>query len=186
MSLLIVGLGNPGKDYAYTRHNAGFLALDSVADGLQVKWKLDKSAHAQVIETSYFDTKLVLAKPQTFMNLSGQSVMNLAAKFHISPEHIWVLSDDVALPLGTIRIRRGGSAGGHNGLKSIIEKLGSENFVRVRIGVTEPPAHVPLENYVVQKFSKPELAKLADVIIKVRELLFKQVAEGVTETSIEV
>jgi PTH1 family peptidyl-tRNA hydrolase len=185
MSLLIVGLGNPGKEYLQTRHNAGFLALDALAEALQEKWKVDKTAKAEVIETRYFDKKIVLAKPQTFMNLSGQSVASLMGKFQIKPEDVWIVSDDVALPLGTLRIRKGGSAGGHNGLKSIIEKLGSEDFVRFRIGVNEPPANIPLENYVVQKFSKSELKPLGTIIEKTRELLLKSIAEGVSDTSIQ-
>jgi peptidyl-tRNA hydrolase, PTH1 family len=184
MPVLIVGLGNPGKDYAATRHNAGFLALDALAEALQEKWKIDKTSKVEVIETRYFDDKLVLAKPQTFMNLSGDSVAKLARAFHIEPKDIWIVSDDVALPLGTLRIRKGGSAGGHNGLKSIIERLGTEDFVRFRIGVNEPPANVPLENYVVEKFTKAEFKALLGVIEKTRETILKSVAEGITETSL--
>lgn len=186
MSILIVGLGNPGKEYAATRHNAGFLALDAVAEALQEKWKADKATKAEVIETRYFDKKIILAKPQTYMNLSGHSVASLAGKFQVDPQDIWVVSDDVALPLGTIRIRTGGSAGGHNGLKSVIEKLGSESFIRFRIGVNEPPANIPLENYVVQKFAKSELATVKRAVEKTRELVLKSVAEGVTDTSFQV
>ena len=185
MSILIVGLGNPGKEYAATRHNAGFLAVDALAEALQEKWKDNKAAKAEVIETRYFDKKIVLAKPQTFMNLSGHTVASLVGKFQIDPQDVWIVSDDVALSLGTIRIRKGGSAGGHNGLKSVIEKLGNENFVRFRIGVNEPPANIPLENYVVQKFSKTELTTLKKVIEKTRELILKSIAEGVTDTSIQ-
>ena len=186
MSVLIVGLGNPGKEYAQTRHNAGFMVVDALAVALQANWKLDKSAKAEVIETTYFDQKIILAKPQTFMNLSGQSVNTLAAKFHVEPQHVWIVSDDVALPLGTLRTRTGGSAGGHNGLKSIIEKLGYENFIRFRIGVNEPPANIPLENYVVQKFAKAEEEKLKQVIEKARELVLKSLASGISDTSLQV
>jgi peptidyl-tRNA hydrolase, PTH1 family len=184
MSVLIVGLGNPGQEYAHTRHNAGFLAVDALAEALQEKWKTNTAAKAEVIETRYFDTKLVLAKPQTFMNLSGDAVAKLAQAFHIAVNDIWIVSDDVALPLGTLRIRTGGSAGGHNGLKSIIERLGSEGFVRFRIGVNEPPARVPLENYVVEKFTKTELKTLEPVIHKTREMILKSLAEGIHDTSL--
>ncbi|MEK7183324.1 MAG: aminoacyl-tRNA hydrolase, partial [Patescibacteria group bacterium] len=176
MSLLIVGLGNPGKEYINTRHNAGFLALDALAEALQEKWKLNKTAKAEVIETRYFDKKIILAKPQTFMNLSGHSVASLVGKYQVNPQDVWIVSDDAVLPLGTLRVRTGGSAGGHNGLKSIIEKLKREDFVRFRIGVNEPPANIPLENYVVQKFSKSELKKLATVIEKTREIILKSIA----------
>lgn len=181
-----MGLGNPGKEYAHTRHNAGFLAVDALAEALQEKWKLNKVAKAEVIETRYFDQKIILAKPQTFMNLSGASVAGLVGKYKIKPENVWVISDDVALSLGTLRVRKGGSAGGHNGLKSIIEKLGQEDFVRFRIGVNEPPANIPLENYVVQKFAKNELKTLEQVIEKTREVILKGLAEGVTDTSVQV
>lgn len=186
MSILIVGLGNPGKEYAQTRHNAGFLAVDALAEALQEKWKVDKTAKAEVVETRYFDNKLILAKPQTFMNLSGQSVASLMGKFQVEPQDVWIVSDDVALPLGTLRIRKGGSAGGHNGLKSVIEKLGNESFVRFRIGVNEPPANIPLENYVVQKFSKDEFKKLSSVIEKTREIILKSISEGVSDTSMQI
>jgi peptidyl-tRNA hydrolase, PTH1 family len=183
MPILIVGLGNPGDEYTRTRHNAGFLAIDSLAEALQEKWKLDKPAQAEVIETQYFNTKIILAKPQTFMNLSGKSVASLAHRFQISPEHVWIISDDVALPLGTVRVRSEGSAGGHNGLKSVIESLSSENFVRFRIGVNPPPENIPLEKYVLQKFSKAEQDVLQNVIIKTRELVLNSVSKGVANTS---
>lgn len=184
MSILIVGLGNPGKEYAQTRHNAGFLALDALAEALQEKWKVDKASKADVIETRYFDKKLILAKPQTFMNLSGQSVFSLMKKFNIETHSVWIVSDDVALSLGTLRVRTGGSAGGHNGLKSVIERLNSEDFVRLRIGIDEPPTSMPLENYVVQKFSRSELKKLAAVIEKTREVILKSIAEGVSDVTL--
>jgi PTH1 family peptidyl-tRNA hydrolase len=186
MSVLIVGLGNPGKEYAQTRHNAGFLAVDALAEALQEKWKVDKAAKAEVIETRYFDKKVILAKPQTFMNLSGQSVASLVGKFQINPVEVWIVSDDVALTLGTLRVRTGGSAGGHNGLKSIIEKLGREDFIRFRIGVNEPPANIPLESYVVQKFGKTEVKTVKNVIEKTREVILKSLAAGVQDTSLQV
>lgn len=184
MSILIVGLGNPGKEYVHTRHNAGFLAVDNLADALQEHWKLDKRAQAEIIETRYFDQKIILAKPQTFMNLSGTSVASLSHHFQIPSENIWVISDDVALPLGTVRVRRDGSAGGHNGLKSIIESLGQENFVRFRLGVNPPPENIPLEKYVLQKFSPAEQDSLKQVVQKTRELIFRSIAEGVVNISV--
>ena len=185
MSILIVGLGNPGKEYAATRHNAGFLALDALAEALQEKWKVDKASKSEVIETRYFDKKLILAKPQTFMNLSGDALGKLVQAFHVAVTDVWVVSDDVALSLGTLRVRTGGSAGGHNGLKSIIERLGSEDFVRFRIGINEPPANVPLENYVVQKFSKSELKTLKPVIERTREQILRSIAEGVNDVTVQ-
>ncbi len=186
MAILIVGLGNPGKEYENTRHNAGFLALDSLAEALQEKWGVDKPAKSEVIETRYFDKKLILAKPQTFMNLSGQSVASLMSKFKVEINEVWIVSDEVVLPVGTIRVRKDGSAGGHNGLKSIIESLGSESFVRFRIGVGPQPENIPLENFVLQKFSKTELKHLDQAILKTRELVLKAVAEGVSDLSVTV
>lgn len=151
MTYLVVGLGNPGTKYAQTRHNAGFMAIDALAKELETKMKKKLLLPVEVGEAVVGGDKVVLAKPTTFMNLSGKAVGALARKYNVMPEHIIVLSDDVALPLGTIRVRVGGSAGGHNGLKSIIEMLG-DAFVRVRIGVNPPPSNIPLEAYVLQKF----------------------------------
>ncbi|MFZ2681877.1 MAG: aminoacyl-tRNA hydrolase [Patescibacteria group bacterium] len=186
MPLLIVGLGNPGKDYINTRHNAGFLAVDALATALQARWKLDKAAHSDVIETTYFDQKIILAKPQTFMNLSGVAVAHLMRKFKLTPDQVWIIADDIALPLGTIRLRTGGSAGGHNGLKSIIEKLATENFVRLKLGIDSPPANIPLENYVIQTFSKAEQTSLIEVIHRAKELILHSIAHGPADISVQI
>lgn len=184
MNILIVGLGNPGKQYDKTRHNAGFMALQSVAEALEAKgWKLNKAARAEVTEAHYADRKVILAQPQTFMNLSGETVASLCGAYHVEPQNVWVVSDDTALPLGTVRIRVGGSAGGHNGLKSIIEHIG-EDFTRFRIGVGPQPEHVPLEDFVLQKFSAEEVTTLKASILKVREALLSSLTHGVTETSL--
>src|SRR3989344_2597173 len=146
MTHLIVGLGNPGTKYAQTRHNAGFLAVDALAGELEAGMKKKFLLPVEMGETTIAGEKVVLAKPTTFMNLSGKAVAALARKFRVTPERIIVISDDVALPLGTVRVRVGGSAGGHNGLKSISDMIG-ENFTRVRIGVNAPPPNIPLEAY---------------------------------------
>lgn len=151
MTYLVIGLGNPGATYTATRHNAGFMAVDALAKELEVTMKKKFLLPVDMGEARMSDDKIVLAKPTTYMNLSGKAVGALARKYNVMPERIIVLSDDVTLPLGTIRVRIGGSAGGHNGLKSIIETLGAE-FVRVRIGVGAPPSNIPLEAYVLQKF----------------------------------
>jgi PTH1 family peptidyl-tRNA hydrolase len=186
MSILIAGLGNPGKEYAKTRHNVGFLVLDALAQGLQERWKADKATAAEVIETHYFDTKLILVKPQTFMNLSGQSIQALVNKFKIAPADVWVVADDATLPLGTLRVRSSGSSGGHNGLKSVIESLATDTFVRFKIGVDAPPDAVPLDTYVLQAFPKSQLELLTKSISKTKETLLNFVAKGVTDTSITV
>lgn len=151
MTYLVIGLGNPGAQYAQTRHNAGFMAVDALAKELEVTMKKKLLLPVDMGEARMSDEKVILAKPTTYMNLSGKAVGALARKHNVMPERIIVLSDDVALPIGTIRVRVGGSAGGHNGLKSIIETLG-DGFVRVRIGVGAPPSNIPLEAYVLQTF----------------------------------
>ena len=131
---LIVGLGNPGRDYAHTRHNAGFRCLDLLADSLGCK--VDKLKFQGLYgQANYGGRKIFLLKPQTYMNLSGKSVLQLSAYFNIPPARIIVLFDDISLEPGRLRIRPDGSAGGHNGIKSIISELGSQGFPRVKIGV---------------------------------------------------
>ena len=135
---LLVFLGNPGTRYGFTRHNAGFLAADALADLLGVR--IDRLRfRALTAKTELAGEKVMLLKPQTFMNLSGDAVSQASKFYKIPPERILVVSDDVSLPLGQLRIRKKGSAGGHNGLKSIISCLGSDAFPRIRIGVGGPP-----------------------------------------------
>ncbi len=131
---LIVGLGNPGREYEKTRHNAGFRALDILADNLGCK--VDKLKFQGLYgQVNYNGAKLYLLKPQTYMNLSGRSVLQLSAYFNIPPQRIIVMFDDISLEPGRLRIRADGSAGGHNGIKSIIQEIGSQAFPRVKIGV---------------------------------------------------
>ena len=133
---LIVGLGNPGKEYEKTRHNCGFRALDVLADNLGCK--VDKLKFQGLYgQVNYQGKKLYLLKPQTYMNLSGRSVLQLSAYFHIPPQQIIVLFDDISLEPGRLRIRADGSAGGHNGIKSIIQEVGSQAFPRV-MGISPP------------------------------------------------
>ncbi len=133
-SWLIVGLGNPGRQYAHTRHNCGFRAIDLLASKLGCR--IDKGRFQGLYgQVSYSGRKLFLLKPQTFMNLSGRSVLQLSAYHKIPPQRIIVLFDDISLEPGRLRIRSEGSAGGHNGIKSIIQELGSQDFPRVKIGV---------------------------------------------------
>ncbi len=137
-SWLIVGLGNPGREYEKTRHNCGFRAIDILADKLNCK--IDKSKFQGLYgQTTYKGIKLFLLKPMTYMNLSGHSVLQLSAYFHIPPQRIIVMFDDISLEPGRLRIRQDGSAGGHNGIKSIISEIGSQDFPRVKIGVGAKP-----------------------------------------------
>ena len=135
---LVVFLGNPGTKFNGTRHNAGFMAADAMAKELNVSInKLRFKALTAQVEIG--GEKVLLMKPQTYMNLSGEAVIQAAKFYKISPEHIIVVSDEVAMPIGKLRIRKSGSAGGHNGLKNIILHLGTENFPRLRVGVGSPP-----------------------------------------------
>ena len=155
-SHIIVGLGNPGDKYHTTRHNAGFLSIDYIAEkcGATVNRSRFK---ALVGECRLGGERVLLMKPQTFMNLSGEAVREAAAFYKISPECISVICDDINFDVGKMRIRRKGSAGGHNGLKSIIEQLGSDAFVRVKVGVGKKPSpEYDLADFVLSNFNKEE------------------------------
>lgn len=155
-SWLIVGLGNPGKQYERTRHNCGFRALDALADKLGCKVSKLKF-QGLYGQTVYNGKKLFLLKPQTFMNLSGRSVLQLSAYYSIPPQRIIVMFDDISLEPGRLRIRGDGSAGGHNGIKSIIQELGSQDFPRVKIGVgAKPHPEQDLADWVLSTFSASE------------------------------
>ena len=155
-SWLIVGLGNPGMEYTHTRHNCGFLAIDMLADTMDCK--IDKGKFQGLYgQTVYKGTKIFLLKPQTYMNLSGRSVLQMSAYFNIPPERIIVLFDDISLEPGRLRVRADGSAGGHNGIKSIIQELGSQAFPRVKIGVgAKPNPEQDLADWVLSGFSAAE------------------------------
>ena len=151
---IIAGLGNPGSKYEMTRHNAGFLAIDLFAIEKEINIKRLKF-HSLVGEVKIGEKKCLLMKPQTFMNNSGEAIAEAAKFYKIPPEKIIIISDDVSLDVGTIRIRRKGSAGGHNGLKSIISLLGSEDFPRIKIGVGKKPApEYDLVDWVLGRFPK--------------------------------
>lgn len=161
---IIAGLGNPGEKYEMTRHNAGFLALDlyAVKNNADIK-KL--KYHSLVREVTVSGKRCLLMKPQTFMNNSGEAIGEAAKFYKIPPERVIVISDDTTLDVGKIRIRRKGSAGGHNGLKSIIAHLGSEDFPRVKIGVgKKPDAYTDLADWVLARFSKESEADLKNAL----------------------
>ncbi len=158
---LIVGLGNPGRQYEHTKHNCGFDALDEVADKLKIS--ISSKEHKALVGKGYaFGEKVLLAKPQTFMNLSGESVLALCSYYKIDPEtQLIVLYDDIDLSPGQLRIRKNGSPGGHNGMKNITALLGTREFTRIRIGVGAKPAGRDLADYVLSHFS-PEDRQLLD------------------------
>lgn len=175
---LIVGLGNPGEKYTLTRHNAGFAVLNELAVRLDLNWKLDKKLQAEVAETNLNDEKLILLKPQTFMNLSGQAVAAAANKFKIETGDVWVVYDEAALPFGVLRTRLEGSAGGHNGLKSIIEHLGAD-FVRFRFGIGKAPEKMALEDWVLSKFNVDEKKLLEKLKTDVVDRILAALENGI-------
>lgn len=160
-SWLIVGLGNPGPEYQHTRHNIGFRCVELLAE--QLNCKIDRAKFQGLYgQTTYNGTRLLLLKPMTYMNLSGRSVLQLSAYFQIPPARIIVLFDDISLEPGRIRVRPSGSAGGHNGIKSIIQELGSQDFPRVKIGVgAKPHPDFDLAVWVLSSFSASEEKALA-------------------------
>ncbi|HHW90462.1 MAG TPA: aminoacyl-tRNA hydrolase [Clostridiales bacterium] len=150
---IIVGLGNPGKKYLRAFHNIGFMTLEAVAQKLNIKIKKLR-CKSLIAESNLNGNKFVLACPQTYMNLSGEAVVLLLEKFKSDLDELLVVYDDADIGLGSIRLRPWGSAGTHNGMKNIIQSLGSEQFKRLRIGIGPPPEHVPLHEYVLQDIPK--------------------------------
>ena len=182
-SWLIVGLGNPGKEYERTRHNAGFRALDILADKLGCK--VDKLKFQGLYgQCTYQGKKQYLLKPQTYMNLPGRSVLQLSAYFHIPPQRIVVIFDDISLEPGRLRIRGDGSAGGHNGIKSIIAEVGSQDFPRVKVGVgAKPHAEQDLANWVLSTFSAQEEKALASSLERAADAALTVVTKGVYDAA---
>ena len=180
---LIVGLGNPGREYEKTRHNCGFRALDLLAD--QLGAKVDKlKFQGLYAQANYNGTKVFLLKPQTYMNLSGRSVLQLSAYFNIPPQRIIVMFDDISLEPGRLRIRPNGSAGGHNGIKSIIQEVGSQEFPRLKIGVgAKPNPNYDLADWVLSTFSANEEKALAVALKNAADAALAIIDKGVPEAA---
>lgn len=168
---LVVGLGNPDRKYLNTRHNAGFIAVDEIAASLGTA--IDKKKFdALVADVTLAGERVLLMKPQTYMNLSGVAVEKAASFYKIPPEHVIVLFDDISLDVGRVRIRRKGSAGGHNGIRSIIDYLQSDNFPRVKIGVGERPnPNYDLADWVLSTFKEEEKKAIREVASHCREIV---------------
>ena len=163
---LIVGLGNPGEKYTFTRHNAGFLSIDYISQKQNIELK--KIKHKALIgEGIIAGERVVLAKPQTFMNLSGESIKEISSWYKIPNDNIMVIYDDTSMPTGSIRIREKGSAGGHNGIKSIIQHLSTDIFPRLKIGINAKPDGYDLADYVLGKFTEDEQKILFETFDKV-------------------
>lgn len=163
---LIVGLGNPGPRYAHTRHNIGFMIVDEAAKKHGLKFS-GKQGNAEIAKGTIAGEKVILAKPQTFMNNSGQAVRFLAGYYKVPNERVVVVYDDIALPVGTIRIREKGSSAGHNGVKSLIQHLGTESIPRIRVGVDRPadPRHSQID-WVLGRFDKDEQTLVLETIAR--------------------
>jgi len=178
VSWLLVFLGNPGPKYECTRHNAGFMTADAMAKKLGVS--INKSRFKALTASAEINgEKVLLMKPQTFMNLSGEAVGEAARFYKVPSDHVIVVSDEVSLPLGKLRVRMKGSAGGHNGLKSIIASLGSDNFPRVRIGVGAPPhPDYDMADWVLSVFRNQDLEDMFAAADKAAEAVITYVTDG--------
>ena len=162
---LVVGLGNPGKQYEHTRHNVGFDVMDALADKYNISIT-EKKHKALCGKGVVGGQKVVLAKPQTFMNLSGESVVELLNYYKLEPEdELLVIFDDISLAPGGLRIRKKGSAGGHNGIKNIIACTGTQNFMRIKVGVGEKPKGWDLADYVLSRFDEQDRKKVEEAIV---------------------
>ena len=174
---LIAGLGNPGKEYENTRHNAGFMVLDALADklGADISEKKHKALCGKAVIGGQ---KVILLKPQTYMNSSGESIRAAADYYKVDPEDILVVYDDISLAPGQLRIRAKGSAGGHNGIKSIIAHLGTQEFPRIKVGVGDKPKKMDLADYVLSRFSKEDRAVMEDAFREAAGAVETMITQG--------
>lgn len=175
---IIVGLGNPGKKYEHTRHNVGFEVIDILADRIGIH--VEESKHKGLCGRGMLEgQKVVLVKPQTFMNLSGECVRAAADFYKVAADEIIVVYDDISLEPGQLRIRGKGSAGGHNGIKNIIAHLGTQEFPRVKVGVGEKPKGMDLADYVLSHFSKEEQGNMNDAYKEAADAVVMMVSQGI-------
>ena len=177
---LIVGLGNPGKEYAAHRHNVGFQVVEALAQAHGLSFSRSKSMRAQVAAGRIAGVPVVLAKPQTFMNLSGRAVGRLARAHDVPPERLLVVYDDLDLPLGRLRLRPEGGSGGHKGMRSIIDALGTQDFARLRVGIDRPALSMDPADYVLLPFGQQEKALAAEVVQRAAAAVECWLAEGLT------
>ena len=175
---IIAGLGNPDEKYQGTRHNVGFDVVDRLAEKYQIA--IDTKKHRALIGKGVIEgQKVLLVKPQTYMNLSGESIRSLVEYYKIDPEEeLLVIYDDISLEVGQLRIRRKGSAGGHNGIKNIIAHLGTQEFPRIKVGVGDKPPRMDLADYVLSRFSKEDREKMEQAFKDAAEAVEVMIAEG--------
>jgi len=178
---LVVGLGNPGREYAANRHNVGFLVADLLASRVGAKFGRSKRSHADVAEgrLGFGGPKLILAKPLTFMNLSGGPVAQLAQFFKVPVENVVAVHDELDVPFGQVRVKRGGGEGGHNGLRSMSKSLGTKEYARVRFGIGRPPGRQDPADYVLSDFGGAERKELDFLVDRAADVVEAVVLEGV-------
>jgi len=176
-TFLLIGLGNPGREYKDNRHNFGFMLIDRLAVRLNARG-MKLQSKAIVTNALYEDRKLILAKPQTYMNLSGHSVQGLANFYKLPLENLLVAHDDLDLPFGTIRLRPGGGPGGQKGVASAIERLGTKDFARLRLGIGRPPGRMDPAAYVLQDFSRNETKELSAILDRAADAALEFVING--------
>ncbi len=172
---LIVGLGNPGAKYRHTRHNAGFMIVDEIAKARAAQWQTASKQHCEIALAEYMSQRLILAKPQTFMNESGGAVSALAGFYKVAPADIWVISDDLEVAFGSLRVRYGGSSGGHNGLHSVMQVIGPD-FWRYRFGISaNDRSQQPSESYVLDNFTAVEGLKLPESLAAAGQVILSDI-----------
>ncbi|MGZ9220866.1 MAG: aminoacyl-tRNA hydrolase [Anaerolineales bacterium] len=176
-SYLLIGLGNPGREYRDSRHNVGFMLVDRITVRLNARG-MKVQSKAIVMTAIYEDRKLILAKPQTYMNLSGQSVQGLIHFYKLPLTNVLIAHDDLDIPFGTIRVRPGGGPGGQRGMASTIEQLGTQDFPRLRIGIGRPPGRMDPSAYVLQDFSRDELKILSEILDRAADAALEFVVNG--------
>jgi PTH1 family peptidyl-tRNA hydrolase len=182
---LIVGLGNPGEKYSRTRHNTGFLVIDRIAEEKDIILRLENEFKAENGDFGNLNDRIKLAKPQTFMNDSGQSVAKLKSYYKLDTEDIWVIHDDIDLEFGKVKIVLGGSSAGHKGIQSIIDQIGTDQFWRIRVGVGRDEK-IPTEDWVLMNFGKSDLEKLDLVVDKTADYVLESLSNGISSQSVNI
>lgn len=176
LNCLVVGLGNPGPKYEHTRHNIGFTLIDLICKTLKVNLK-EYSCQSVLGVSEWENVKFALVKPLTYMNLSGQAVIQLSRRYHVLPSKILVIADDLDLAIGQVRYREKGGAGGHNGHKSLIQSLKTQEYPRLKIGIGKP-TYEPIDQFVLKKFSIEESLSLENALQKSKEIVHVWIKEG--------